>query len=112
MNNDKMYNGWSNYETWVTNLCIDNDEGSQDYWNERAQEIYEEAEEERFFTRFESARSTLADEMKEQHEENAPTVTGVYADLLNASLGEVDWHEIANAILEENEIHEELAEAQ
>jgi hypothetical protein len=26
--NDKKYNGWSNYETWVTNLWLTNDENT------------------------------------------------------------------------------------
>ena len=30
-----------------------------------------------------------------------PELEGCYADLLNASLSEVDWYEIAESILEE-----------
>jgi hypothetical protein len=39
--NEKTYNGWTNYETWLVKLWIDNDEGSYHYWTERAREVYE-----------------------------------------------------------------------
>ena len=28
MNNEKTYNGWTNYETWAVGLWIDNEQGS------------------------------------------------------------------------------------
>jgi len=34
----KEYNGWTNYETWLVKLWIDNEQGSQDYWIERAEQ--------------------------------------------------------------------------
>ncbi len=37
------YNGWKNYETWSVKLWIDNDQGSEQYWNEVAQEVWEES---------------------------------------------------------------------
>jgi len=43
----------------------------------------------------------------EQVEENTPTVTGMYADLLNASLSSVNWHEIAEHFIEEVDKDEE-----
>ena len=30
---DRKYNGWTNYETWVTKLWMDNDEGSQEWFD-------------------------------------------------------------------------------
>jgi hypothetical protein len=91
--NEKQYNGWSNYETWAVKLWIDNDEGSQEYWNERASEAKDVY--------------SLSQELQTEHEENTPAVTGVYADLLNASLSEVNWHEIAEALREDAGVEEE-----
>jgi hypothetical protein len=43
----------------------------------------------------------LASQLKDQFEENAPELSGCYADLLNAALSEVNWHEIAENLLSE-----------
>lgn len=103
----KEYNGWTNYETWVVNLWMDNDEGSQNYWNGRAQEIYNEAEASDYSTREQNAVRDLADEMKTQHDdtecdllEAANLSSSVWADLLNAALSEVNWYEIAEHYIE------------
>jgi len=79
------YNGWANYETWVTKLWIDNEEGSHNYWQDearRAKDAY-----------------TLGQTLREYHEENTPTAVGVYADLLTASLGDVNWFDIAESMI-------------
>src|SRR6266436_3571722 len=93
--NNKEYNGWYNYETWLVKLWIDNEEGSSRYWDEVAQEVYDESEAERFFTRDERAALTLSDRLKDEFEEAQPEVSGFWADLLNASMSEVNWHEIS-----------------
>jgi len=87
------YNGWRNYETWNVALWLDNSEGSFEYWRERAEEHYRDAVDSD--SRKEDAAQALADEIEAEHTENMPTVTGVYADLLGASLSSVDWREIA-----------------
>lgn len=87
------YNGWSNYETWVVKLWMDNESGSQDYWREEAAQYLDS----------ECPRADLADALKGWHEENMPELHGVYADLMNAALGSVDWHEIATNLLSEAE---------
>jgi hypothetical protein len=101
MSDDKKYNGWSNYETWNVALWLDNDQGTCELMNEWAQECYNDASADNTFTQEERAALNLSDRIKEMHEENTPTVTGVYADLLNASLGEVNWHEIAERYIED-----------
>ena len=63
--NDKTYNGWTNYETWLVNLWMSNDEGSYNYWNERAAEIIKGADDR------DEASGFLADAIKDEHEERA-----------------------------------------
>lgn len=40
---DTTYNGWTNYETWLAKLWMDNDEDTQGYWSEAAVECAEDA---------------------------------------------------------------------
>jgi hypothetical protein len=97
------YNGWSNYETWAVALWIDNEQGSYTYSRELAREALDTAREEghEFFSVEENATAILAHELENEHEQGAPEVEGVYADLLNAALSEVDWREIASNYVEE-----------
>ncbi len=109
----KTYNGWTNYETWLVKLWIDNDEGSQNYWIDRTREVYEASLPDKTFTQIENAALALMKELESEHESNAeqsglPT-TGFVADLFNAAMSEVNWHEIAASLIEDN--CEELQEA-
>lgn len=86
-----VYNGWTNYETWTVNLWMDNE---QEYWSEHARKTLKSA------TCKDVAIQSLADSMQGEHEAE-PAIDGVYADLLNAALGEVNWREIASHWLDE-----------
>jgi len=100
MSNDK-HNGWTNYETWNVALWMDNNEGDQNYWVERAEEVFRASQAGESYssqTRAEAAAHTLSDEIKEQHMEACPTDLpgpGCFADLLSAALSCVNWYEIA-----------------
>ena len=86
---DTSYNGWTNYETWVLKLWMDNEQSSQEYWLEVAKNA--------------DSKGVLADQMQDEYEEAMPETTGVWSDLLSAALGEVDWFEIAEYLIEEVE---------
>lgn len=105
------YNGWTNYETWCVHLWWTNDEGSYDDLTERARRVWNETEEDEYNTHKENAIRDLADDLKANVEELKDEWLGdrqssMFADLLGASLSEVDWREIAEAMLEEYEEEE------
>jgi hypothetical protein len=101
------YNGYTNYETWNVALWIDNDQGSQSYWEDVAQEVWNDSEGTQYRTRDRVAVSELAGRLKSEHEDNAPSLEGTYGDLLSAALGSVNWHEIAELMLGEVDKTEE-----
>jgi hypothetical protein len=112
---DSTYNGWENYPTWCTHLWLTNDSHGESYWRGRAADILQR------FTDFgppypwQSARDAatheLATVMREELEGHAETLiehaalfTGMLmTDLLMHSLGSVNFHEIAEALLPEEQ---------
>ncbi len=103
MKKGEGYNGWSNYETWVVNLWMDNDQCDHDYWLEIAKECD---------ARCNSidAGIDLAEQLEQSYKDHMQDVlvaakqeASVWADLLGAALNEVDWREIADALLAEEE---------
>jgi uncharacterized membrane protein YgcG len=113
----KGYNGWTNYETWCCSLWIDNDEACHNAWNEAARLAWHQAEAGYLYksqTRAEHATSILADRLKACFEEGSYRfgISGFYADLMNAALGEVNWHEIARDRIDDLEKEEEAEETE
>ena len=102
---DTRYNGWTNYETWLVNLWYD------DFFNDDAQRIYDEAEADKYSTRKEVATQSLADYIEETVKEfsNIPD-TGLVADLLGAAFSDVNWYEIAEHYIDEADKEEEPEE--
>lgn len=78
------YNGWSNRETWIVNLWLTNDEC---YYGELCDIV------KNFETTYEQAEEI------EQYVHWIIDVdeSSMTSDLLTASLGRVDWYEIAEA---------------
>lgn len=84
------YNGWSNYETWNCALWLGNDEGSYHHWVSRAQDIYDDSDGDE-----DSATHELSKELESEICDDAPEVDGLYSDILNAGLREINFYEIA-----------------
>lgn len=98
-NNPNEYNGYPNYQTWVVALWIDNEQATQEYWQEQAQELLSTNSRNK-------AIQELADLLQEDHnyaafETTGISVTGVFADLMNYALGSVDWWFIADGMISE-----------
>jgi hypothetical protein len=96
------YQGWDNYQTWVVNLWIDNEQGSQETSNAIAIETRKEDVDE--------WRRDLADALKEWIEENMPDLgASMWSDLLRSAWSEINWYEIAETKIDsilENEKYE------
>ena len=101
------YQGWKNYESWAVALHIDNDEGLQNMVMEWAQEAVAGGAEhqntkEGVWTADESAKFTLAEQIKEFVEDQNPLSegdSGMYGDLLSGAISDVDWDEVAEHYL-------------
>jgi hypothetical protein len=104
----EKYNGWTNYETWAVGLWIDNDEFSQSRAYELGKEMLKNAPKDsnvkdKIWTVCETAKFRLADALKDQFDDENPLSgeASLYSDLMNASLGDVNWHEVAEHYLPE-----------
>lgn len=102
------YQGWKNYETWVTALWIDNDENTYNYARSMACEQVLAAPEcsqvqSGIWTIDEAKRFNLADALKDYVENDLlPELDASLAsDLLRAATSEIDWHEVADHYLED-----------
>jgi len=91
------YNGWTNYETWNCKLWMDNDEGSYHYFQEMAQHQAANG----------ANAYDLGKEIEQYFEQLAeewmPDQASFFADIFNGALHEVNWYEIAQALLEDIE---------
>lgn len=101
------YNGWPNYETWLTALWIDNEEWSYRHWRASARGLRLEAPLTDHVRRDgmsveEGAACLLADEIRASVEAYMPDWGAtMYSDLLRRALSEVEWLAIAKHILED-----------
>lgn len=92
MTEQTTYNGYTNYETWVCNLWIDNDEELQEMFYSEAICLRES----------DTAIIELADIIKEHFEDGDPLaeVASFYGDLLTAAFEKINYMEIARNIVE------------
>ena len=111
---DETYNGWKNYETWAVGMYLDgNYDGASTYYAalETVRDVIgRDHPTSEYWTVAESRRYNVADALKDLVEEyNNPhmidddhpeQLSGLVADLFGAALSSVDWHELADAWIE------------
>jgi hypothetical protein len=83
------YSGWPNYETWLVNLWLDNDERTYRHWRAEASKL----------TAWELAR--VLETAHKDTSYDLTGATGLWADLIGAALSRVDWRSIADHLKEE-----------
>lgn len=88
------YNGWTNYETWLVNVWVGNDEGLYQVMLDLCRDAQNEYEAGK-------AMREYIDEMLEVPE------SGLKADLLNAAISACNWEEIAEHYIEDLEDEDE-----
>tara|TARA_X000001382_G_scaffold27478_1_gene17629 strand:+ start:651 stop:929 length:279 start_codon:yes stop_codon:yes gene_type:complete len=82
------YNGWTNYETWNYKLWLDNNQPTYDAVRTLAKKHNDAYD--------------LSIELSKVAHDNAPLLeASFYSDVLNASIREVNFFEIAESYLEE-----------
>ena len=82
---NSTYNGWTNKATWLVKLWMDNDQSAYSYWREQVNKNTDSYQ--------------LADELEHYHQDISSEQVGLFADLLTSSLAEVNWHEIAQSLI-------------
>ena len=101
MSTDHTYNGWTNRETWNTNLWMTNDEALLADAQEIAARHIIPADEDEGTPR-EVDTYSIAQDLREWWDETfAPEGSGPLSDAWNATMSEVNWDEIAEGLAEE-----------
>ena len=100
------YNGWYNYETWNLKLWLDNDQGTYNMVQDKAKALIKK------YNGYIEAATYLADWLKEHTLKNTPELkASFYSDVLNASIREVNFHEIAKHVCDDI-LNEEIRKGQ
>lgn len=101
----REHNGWTNYETWLVALWLDNECSTHEYWHAVADEVAcDEAARAADGDKGPAIRR-LADMLRAELEEAAELRldgrTDMFSDLLSSALSEVSWTEIAEHFIAE-----------
>ncbi len=81
----EKYNDWTNYQTWLVFSWLTSKDRDCSYWTNKARDFDE---------------SDLSNQLRNAVKSEAPDLPGLYSDLLDSALSEVNWLEIARAFQE------------
>tara|TARA_R100001530_G_scaffold134971_2_gene110996 strand:+ start:3052 stop:3411 length:360 start_codon:yes stop_codon:yes gene_type:complete len=96
------YNGWTNYATWNIKLWMDNDCFAYELWYDEALKALDKIPAGK--DRLHEATLLLMEVMQTHFENELPDhecCTGWIADFLQHTLGEVNWYEIAECVIDD-----------
>ena len=88
MNNDKTYNGWTNYATWRVNLEVFDQMTPADFWG------FDEATEDDVYNLSKALKEYAEEIICEQSE------SGIAQDYALAFISDVDWFSIAKNMIQ------------
>lgn len=98
MTKDQSYQGYSNHSTWAVALWVDNDAG---LYEERKRVVHNSTP---IGCPESRKRGPVADALKDWIENMMPDLGAtLWADLLTAAIGDVDWLELAQMWIDEEE---------
>ncbi|MCE9530873.1 MAG: hypothetical protein K8T89_07085 [Planctomycetes bacterium] len=104
---DTAYQGWKNYETWAVHLYLTGDQDTDKFCIALTRRAVATAATcvqvvKGNWTVDHARRHLLAESLKEFVDVRSPLAdeASIYSDLLGCALYEVDWNEIADALLE------------
>ena len=99
----KEHNGYTNHETWIVRIWMDNEKGSQDKWLEEAKKAHGRASgKHKVFSKREEASFILSDTIKNWHEMAMPHIgNSVFGNLMTAAMSEVNWDELAKVLIDQ-----------
>ena len=93
--NNKEYNGYYNYETWLVSLHIDNEQ----HYEREVQNLANTARNQ--YELANSIKNFVEENMIK--DENGKDITNCFLnDLINSALSEVNWQELAEGYVQEN----------
>lgn len=106
MSENNTYNGWTNYQTWVCSIWMDNDRGSYEHYSETARDLLKLHKDKT------QAEDELSKIMKDDldGEMQCMSVEGLFGDLLQNAVDQIDFNEIAKSMIED--IYEEIEETE
>ena len=96
-----QYNGWSNFETWNFNLCITNNEGDYRHALQLTEDSINKYE---LSKDLEEWAEDMADDVLRSYE----YAHGFIKDMVNTSIKEVNFYEVAEHLWDE--VHNEEEE--
>ena len=105
---NRTYNGWDRYETWCAYTWLTNDERTYRHCRGLAHDAVAVAPicsqvHQRIWTVAEARRFLLADSLKAFVEDKnvLAETASLYSDLLDSAISEINWHDLADAFLDE-----------